>query len=589
MPDYAAPTADMLYLLGPLLGAEAAGAALDGAEPCSLALMESVLAEAGRFCAKTLQPLNRSGDEAGCRLENGVVRTPMGFPAAYAAFVAGGWPSLSHPPGHGGQGLPRALQLLLDEMLASANFSFGLFAGLTRGAVEAIERHASEALKRLYLPPMVEGRWTGAMALTEAHAGSDLGLLRTRAEPDGGGAFRLTGSKIFISAGDHDLAENIIHLVLARLPGAPAGTRGISLFLVPKYLPDAQGRPGLRNAMAPGGIEAKMGIHASPTCVINYDGATGWLVGTEHRGLAAMFTMMNAERLYVGMQGLGIAEAAYQGAAAYAKGRIQGRAPGNPAGPAQPILVHPDVRRMLLTMRGFTEAGRALAIWTALEMDAAAAHPAAARRAEADAMVGLLTPVIKALFTDLGFEAAVLGQQVLGGHGYVRDWGMEQLVRDARVAQIYEGTNGIQAMDLVGRKILADGGATAARFFAVLRDTLAAAAAIPGAEVYAAPLAAALARLESATARLAVGTDPDEPGAAAADYLRLFGLVALGWMWLRMALLALARGHEATAQDRAKLAVGGFFMGRILPQTAGLDLALQAGAGPVMALAEDFF
>jgi alkylation response protein AidB-like acyl-CoA dehydrogenase len=591
MPAYAAPTADMLYLLGPLLNAEAASAARDGAEPCSLALMQDVLTEAGRFCAEAVQPLNRSGDEAGCRLENGVVRTPAGFPEAYAAFVAGGWASLSHPPAHGGQGLPRALQLLLDEMLAGANFSFGLFAGLTRGAVEAIDRHASDALKQVYLPPMVEGRWTGAMALTEAQAGSDLGLLRSRAEPDGDGAWRITGSKIFISAGDHDLAENIVHLVLARLPGAPAGTRGISLFLVPKFLPDQAGRPGPRNAMSPGAIEAKMGLHASPTCVINYDGATGWLVGPEHRGLAAMFTMMNAERLYVGIQGLGIAEAAYQGAAAYARGRLQGRAPGVAAGPAQPILVHPDVRRMLLTIRAFTESGRALAIWTALEMDAAAAHPDAARRAGAEAMVALLTPVIKALFTDLGFEAAVLGQQVLGGHGYVRDWGMEQLVRDARVAQIYEGTNGIQAMDLVGRKILADGGATAARFFAMLHDTLAAAAALPGADTHAAPLAAALARLESATARLAASAadDPYEPGAAAADYLRLFGLVALGWMWLRMALLALAHGSKASAQDRAKLAVAGFFMARILPQTAGLDLALQSGAAPVMALAEDSF
>ena len=590
MPAYAAPTEDMLYVLGPLLDAPGCLAELPG-EPVDLSLMDEVLQEAGRFAAGVVQPLNRSGDEEGCRLANGTVSTPRGFPEAYAALVQGGWPSLAHAPEHGGQGLPRVLQLLFDEMLASANLSFGLFPGLTRGAVEAIERHADDALKAAYLPAMVEGRWTGAMALTEAHAGTDLGLMRAKAEPDGEGGHRITGSKIFISAGDHDLAENIVHLVLARLPGAPAGVKGISLFLVPKFLPDAAGRPGARNAMSVGSLEHKMGIKASPTCVMNYDGAQGWLVGTPNRGLVAMFTMMNAERLFVGIEGLGVAEAAYQGAAAYARERRQGRraGPGVEAEGPHSILVHPDVRKMLLSIRVFTEAGRALAVWTALQMDVAARHPDAARRAAADGLVSLLTPVIKAAFTDLGFEATVLGQQVLGGHGYVREWGMEQLVRDARIAQIYEGTNGVQAMDLVGRKLTVDGGALPRAFFALLRDTLGAAAAIPGAEIHAAPLADALGRLEEATARLAerAALDPAEPGAAATDYLRLFALVALGWMWLRMAMLSLAR--DGGAQDRRKLELAGFFMTRVLPQTAGLALALAGGARPLMGLEEEEF
>ncbi len=592
MPAYAAPTEDMLYVLGPLLDAPGCLAELPG-EPVDLSLMDEVLQEAGRFAAGVVQPLNRPGDEEGCQLANGTVSTPRGFPEAYAALVQGGWPSLAHAPEHGGQGLPRVLQLLFDEMLASASLAFGLFPGLTRGAVEAIERHADAGLKAAYLPAMVEGRWTGAMALTEAHAGTDLGLMRTRAEPDGEGGHRITGSKIFISAGDHDLAENIVHLVLARLPGAPVGVKGISLFLVPKFLPDAEGRPGARNAMSVGSLEHKMGIKASPTCVMHYDGAQGWLVGTPHRGLAAMFTMMNAERLFVGIEGLGVAEAAYQGAAAYARERRQGRAAGPAAqggaeGPHS-ILVHPDVRKMLLTMRAFTESGRALAVWTALQMEVAARHPDAGRRAAADGLVALLTPVIKAAFTDLGFEAAVLGQQVLGGHGYVREWGMEQLVRDARIAQIYEGTNGVQAMDLVGRKLVVDDGALPRAFFALVRDTLGAAAAIPGAQAYAAPLADALARLEDATAGLAerAAADPAEPGAAATDYLRLFALVALGWMWLRMAMLSLARADGA--QDRRKLEVARFFMVRLLPQTAGLALALQGGAEPLMGLAEEEF
>jgi alkylation response protein AidB-like acyl-CoA dehydrogenase len=578
MPAYAAPVDDMIFVLGDLLDAPSVLAPLGG-EEVPLSLMAEVLGEAGRFCEKVAQPINRSGDEEGCVLENGAVRTPKGFPEAYAAFVEGGWPGLSHAPEHGGQGLPRVLQVLFDEMLSAANFSFGLYPGLTRGAVEAIERHAGAALKDIYLPPMVEGRWMGAMALTEAQAGTDLGLLRAKAEPQADGSYRVSGSKIFISAGDHDLSENIIHLVLARLPDAPAGVKGISLFLVPKFLPDDAGRPGQRNGVSVGSIEHKMGIKASATCVMNYDAAAGWLVGAPHQGLRAMFTMMNAERLFVGIQGLGIAEAAYQGASAYARERLQGRGPGIGSGAAQSILVHPDVRKMLLSIRVFVESGRALAAWTALEMEKAARHPDAAARARADGMVALLTPVIKAAFTDLGFEAAVQGQQVFGGHGYVREWGMEQLVRDARIAQIYEGTNGVQAMDLVGRKLTMEGGALPRTFFAEIRESLAGHAT----SEFAAPVLEALSRLEAATEALTTraAADPAETGAAATDYLRFFALVALGWMWARMALLPSA--------PPAKQALARFFMARVLPQTVALELALKAGAAPVMALEEAAF
>ncbi|RTE67889.1 hypothetical protein BHE90_017736, partial [Fusarium euwallaceae] len=395
--------------------------------------------EAGRFCAGVLRPINQSGDEEGSRLENGVVYTPKGFKEAYKAFVDGGWAGLSASTKYGGQGLPRAIQILVDEMLSASNLSFGLFPGLSRGAAEAIEAHASAELKAKYLHKMVAGEWTGAMGLTEGTAGSDLGLLKATAKPRDDGSYTVSGSKIFISSGDHDMAENVIHLVLARLPDAPAGTKGISMFLCPKYLVKDDGALGPRNAVNVGSLEHKMGIHAQPTCVMNYDDCQGWLVGEPNRGLNAMFTMMNAERLFVGVQGLGLADASYQTAATYAKDRKQGRAPG--AKESGMIIEHPDVRKMLLTILSFTEAARALTVFTALEMDKETAHPDADVRKRAAGLVALLTPVIKAAFTDFGFEATVLGQQVLGGHGYIREWGQEQFVRDARIAQIYEGTN----------------------------------------------------------------------------------------------------------------------------------------------------
>ena len=564
---YVPPIDDMAFLLGDVFDLEGRIASLPGYEAASLDLALTVLEEAGRFCAGRLAPLNLPGDIEGCRLQDGLVSTPAGFPEAWRDFVAAGWPALSGDPEFGGQGLPRVLQMLLDEMLASANLSFGLFGGLTRGAAEAIARHGDAAQKALYLPRLISGEWTGAMALTEAHAGTDLGLLRTRAEPAADGAYRITGTKIFISSGDQDFGGNVVHLVLARLPDAPPGVKGISLFLCPKFLPD-----GARNGLSVGALERKMGIHAQPTCVMNYDGAIGWLLGEAGRGLAAMFTMMNAERLLVGIQGLGIAEIAQQRAAAYARERLQGG--GGPV----PIIRHADVRRMLLTGRAFADAGRALAVWTAMQMDIAERHPDPALRAEADGFVALLTPVIKAAFTDFGFETAVLSQQVLGGHGYIREWGLEQFVRDARIAQIYEGTNGVQAMDLVTRKLFLEEGRLPARFFALIRADLRASTAD-----LAGPLAAALERLERSTRLLQeLRGDTAGLGAAAVDYLRLFALLGFGWVWLRMADAA---GTDSPAARR-KRPLARFFMDRMLPQSLALEAAIAAGAGSLTEIDE---
>ena len=577
MANYAPPTDDMVFLLRDVFDFDGQIASLPGYEEINAELAATVLEEAGRFCASVLAPLNRSGDEQGCRLEDGAVSTPNGFAAAYASFVANGWGSLSGDPEFGGQGLPHVLQLLLDEMLSSTNLSFGLFPGLTRGAVEAISRHAGDDLKAAYLPKMISGEWTGAMALTEPSAGSDLGLLTTRARPRGDGLYEITGTKIFISSGDHDFGGNVVHLVLARLPDAPKGVKGISLFLAPKFLLDEEGGLGERNRLSVGSLEHKMGIHAQPTCVMNYDGATAWLVGEPGRGLNAMFTMMNAERLFVGVQGLGVAEAAVQSATAYAKERLQGRSAAGSAGPV-PIIEHADVRRMLLTGRAFTEAGRALAVWAAFQLDRADRHPDQDVRNRADGLVALLTPVIKAAFTDFGFETAVVSQQVFGGHGYVREWGMEQFVRDARITQIYEGTNGIQALDLVTRKLPMENGQLPHRFFALVRQELEASSAAPE---LVAPVVAALERLEDVTRYLQDHTDDTgEMGAAATDYLRMFALVVFGWMWIR---LASARdGAESADLHHRKAKIARFFIDRLLPQTLGLQSAIRNGAMSVM-------
>lgn len=575
--DYVPPIEDYRFLLSEVLGFDQAMEELSIEVDANLAV--TVLEEAGRLCAERLHPLNRPGDEQGSTLVNGAVQTPDGFAEAYREFVAAGWPAMSAKPEYGGQGLPFILQLWLDEMISAANLSFGLFPGLTRGACEAVMAHASAELKDMWLPRLVSGEWTGAMALTESGAGTDLALLKTKAAPNADGSYAVTGTKIFISSGDHDLAGNIVHLVLARLPDAPEGVKGISLFLVPKYLPDADGGFTVRNGMSVGALEKKMGIHAQPTCVMNYDGATGWLVGEPHRGLAAMFTMMNAERLMVGIQGLGIAGAAYQQAVGYAKERLQGRSSDGSRGPV-PIIEHADVRRMLLNIRGFVEAGRALAGWTALQLDRSHSHPDAGERAKADAFVALLTPVVKASFTDLGFESAVQAQQVFGGHGYIRESGVEQYVRDARIAQIYEGTNGVQAMDLVGRKLPLAGGATVEAFLALIAADLDAAGDI----AIAGKVRDALSLLERTTMALR-GKGTDAVGAAAVDYLRLFSLVAYGWMWVRMA--AAAAGD--TPQHSAKRAVADYFVECMLPQAHALAASVAVGEETIMALPADSF
>jgi alkylation response protein AidB-like acyl-CoA dehydrogenase len=586
MPDYVPPIEDIRFLLAEVFDFDGRAAELFPGEGFDTDLLLTVLEEAGRFSSEVLAPLNRPADEEGCRLRDGEVSTPKGVAEAYAAFQAAGWPSVAGEPDMGGQGLPRLVQLLIDEMISATNMSFGLFPGLTHGAIEALAAHASDDLKAAYLPMMISGEWTGVMALTEANAGTDLGLLKTRAMPNGDGTYAITGTKIFISSGDQDFGGNIVHLVLARLPDAPPGVKGISLFLVPKFLPGADGSLGARNAVSVGALEHKMGIHAQPTCVMNYDGATGWLVGGPHRGLNAMFTMMNNERLFVGVQGLGLADGAYQKAAAYAKDRLQGRSADGARGPVA-IIEHPDVRRMLLSIRGFVEAGRALAVWTALEMDAAARHSDPDRSREAEALVALLTPVIKAAFTDFGFESAVQAQQVFGGHGYIREWGVEQYVRDARITQIYEGTNGVQAADLAGRKLMMDGGQWPERFFGLVAADLEAADAVGAGEI-ARPMASALELLRMVTRIVQTRAgDGHETGAAATDYLRLFALTALGWMWARMATAAL-KADESPFR-RAKLATAGFFVARMLPQTLGLAEAITAGAAPIMALEDAAF
>ncbi|MBP2314335.1 acyl-CoA dehydrogenase C-terminal domain-containing protein [Azospirillum soli] len=577
MSAYQPPLQAMRFLLHEVLDAPGvlAGA---GWEDLSGELFDDVLAQAGRIAGEVLFPLNRSGDEEGVRVEAGGVRMPAGFGAAYRAWSDGGWNGLAGDPAYGGQGMPAVLDTLVTEMVCGANLAFSIVPGLTQGAIRAIAAHASDALKDAYLPKMIAGDWTGAMALTEPHAGTDLGLLRTRAEPAGDGGYRVTGQKMFISSADHDLTDNLVHLVLARLPDAPPGTRGISLFLVPKRLPD-----GARNGWTVLSSEQKMGLHASPTCVVSYEGAVGWMVGQPHRGLSAMFTMMNHERLFVGIQGIGVGESAAQSALAYAREREQGRAPDGPRRPdrpADPIVHHPDVRRMVLTARALTDAGRALAAWTALWLDRAqhATDPAVAE--EAEDWAALLTPVIKAAGTDFGFEAAVLAQQVMGGHGYIRDWGVEQLVRDVRATQIYEGTNGVQALDLVQRKLALHGGRPVARLFAALDEAVRGLESEPATRDLAGPLRDAARRLRGVVSWLAEAgaQSPLAPASAATDTLRLLALVTYGWMWALMASAAAKRptGYDAAFLN-ARISLARFFSKRLLPEIVALDLRIRDG------------
>jgi alkylation response protein AidB-like acyl-CoA dehydrogenase len=597
MPIYKAPVDDVMFLLGDVFHIDRYNN-LPGFAEATPDLVAAVLSEAGKYCEHVLVPLNRVGDREGCRRNaDGSVTTPAGFKDAYRQLVAGGWVGASAPPEFGGQGLPTFVAQAISEFLCSANMAFAMYPGLAQGAIAALYAHGSAEQKALYLPKLIAGEWVGTMNLTEPQCGTDLGLVRTRATPQADGSHTISGTKIFISAGEHDLAENIVHLVLARIDGAPNGTKGLSLFVVPKFLPKADGTLGARNAVSCGSIEEKMGIHGNATCVMNYDGATGWLVGEQNRGLAAMFTMMNEARLGVGVQGLALSEVAYQNAVSYAKERLAGRALTGakfPDKPADPIIVHPDVRRMLMTVRAFNEAARALVMWTALKSDVARRSGDANERQAADDHMGLMTPVIKAVLTDQGFANTVMAQQVFGGHGYIAEHGMEQFVRDARIPMIYEGANGIQALDLVGRKLPKDSGRALQAFFAEVSAYIKDHKAEPAMAPYVTPLGQALGELQQATmwfVQNALG-NPDQAGAGATDYLHLFGLVVLGYMWC---LIAEAANAKAAAADGAakrmneRLVTGRFFMERTLPASAAHLARVKAGAGSTMALPAEAF
>jgi alkylation response protein AidB-like acyl-CoA dehydrogenase len=571
---------------------------LPGFESATPDLIDSVIDECGKFVAEVLQPLNQVGDREGCtRHPDGSVTTPTGFKAAFDNYVAAGWSTLSQPIEYGGQGMPHVLGFVLEEFFSSANHSFGMYPGLTNGAVSAILAVGSEEQKALYAPRMIANEWLGTMNLTEPQCGTDLGLIRTKAEPQADGSYAITGTKIFISAGEHDLADNIIHLVLAKTPGAPDSSKGISLFIVPKVLVNKDGTLGERNSVQCGSLDHKMGIHGNATCVMNYDGAIGWLLGEEMKGLAAMFIMMNAARLGVGIQGLSQAEVAYQNAVAYARDRRQGRAltgPAEPAAKADPIFVHPDVRRMLMDAKAFTEGTRALYLWAALLVDLTHNAATEEERAEADMLLGLLTPVLKGYGTDKGFDVAVNMQQVFGGHGYIEEWGMEQFVRDARIAQIYEGTNGIQAMDLCGRKLAMKGGAGIQRFFALCDEELAAAKSDDELAPLAAPFERALGEQKTSTMWFMQNAmaNPNNLGAGAHHYMHIMGIVALGLMWLRMAKAAkaaLAAGSDEKAFYEAKLATARYFMDRYTPDAGALRRKIEAGSESMMALGEEAF
>ena len=596
MPQYNPPIENIKFILHDVLNAGQL-ADLPGNEEFSEDLMDQILEEGGKICAEVLFPLNQSGDQEGCTYENGVVHTPKGFKEAYDTFAEGGWCGVSADPEYGGMGMPVIVNTVMQDMISSANMSFGMYPGLSQGAYEALHQFGTDEQKALYLPKLIEGTWSGTMNLTEPHCGTDLGLIKTKAEPNDDGSYQITGTKIFISAGEHDLTENIVHLVLAKLPDAPEGAKGISLFVVPKFLPRDDGSVGERNGVRCGSIEHKMGIHANSTCVMNFDDAWGQLVGEPHKGLKAMFVMMNAARLGVGMQGLGICEIAYQNGLAYAKDRLQMRAltgAKEPDKPADPIIVHPDVRRMLLKSKAVTEGGRALAYWTGLNLDISHKHSDPEKRKEADDLVALLTPIVKAYLTDMGTEIGNECLQVYGGHGYIAEWGMEQYVRDARIAQIYEGTNGIQALDLVGRKMGQGFGRLLRRFFHPVQKFIEEHQADEDMQEFIFPLAKSFAKLQQATAMVAQKglKNPDEAGAASSDYLRQFALVALAYMWCLMVKAAkekLKAGEGDKDFYDAKIKTAGFFMQRVLPEADGRFKMVMAGADTLMGMDADQF
>lgn len=594
MPVYKAPLRDMMFVLKDVIGIEKLRQYPQFSE-VSEDLVEAVLTEGAKFAENILAPLNMSGDQEGCHWDQGKVTTPKGFKEAYQEYVNAGWPSLAADPEYGGQGLPNMVSLFFEEMICSANLSFGLYPGLTRGASVLLQTHGSQELKDIYLAKLLAGTWAGTMCLTESHCGTDLGLLRTKAEPQSDGSYKLSGTKIFISSGEHDLTENIIHFVIARTPDAPKGVKGISLFLVPKFMVKPDGSLGERNPVQCASIEHKMGIKASSTCIMNFDGATGYLIGELNKGLSNMFTMMNIERLGVGIQGLGIGEVAYQNALKYARERLQGRAltgAAQPSLPADPLLTHPDIRRMLFTMKSLNEGCRLLETWIAhhLDIDEQTQNPQ--EKQEADDLIQLMTPIIKAFLTDVGSRNANLGMQIYGGHGYIKEWGMEQFVRDVRISQIYEGTNGIQALDLIGRKMPAHAGRYLRRFFHPVQQFIETHQQTKEMEEFIGPLAKAFSRLQQATLVIAQRSlrNPNEAGAAATDFLELFALVAVAYLWCRTVLVArekLAQGGDIFYAS--KIHTARFFIQKILPESSGLFSAIMAGASSVMEMEDALF
>jgi alkylation response protein AidB-like acyl-CoA dehydrogenase len=596
MPSYKAPLEDVSFLLNDVFQIDRYNN-LPGFSDATADVREAILEEAAKLSEEVLQPLNRIGDLEGCtRHDDGRVTTPKGFKAAYKQLGEGGWLGLSMPADYGGQGLPSTLTQTINEFQMSANMAFSMYGGLTQGAMAALLVHGQPEQKKMFVPRMLTGDWTGTMNLTEPQCGTDLGLLRTKAVKQPDGSYKITGTKIFISGGEHDLTDNIVHLVLARIEGAPAGIKGVSLFVVPKVLVNADGSLGATNGVTCGSIEHKMGIHGNSTCVMNYDGATGWLIGEENKGMRGMFVMMNEARLGVAVQGLAQSEVAYQNAVAYAKDRLQGRSLTGPKAsdkPADPIIVHPDVRRTLLTIKAFNEAARAMVVWTSLKSDVAHRSSDAKDREAADDHMGLMTPVLKGVLTDVGFSNAVLAQQMFGGHGYIAEWGMEQFVRDARIAMIYEGANGIQALDLVGRKLPRAGGRAVMAFFAEVAAFAKDHGADDAMKPYIAPLSTALGHLQQATTWLMQNAlaKPDNAGAGATDYMQLFGLVTFGYMWARMAKVASDKiaGGDKAPYLTTKLVTGRFFMERMLPETSVHLARIQTGSDTTMELPAEAF